>query len=78
MTYGRWVAGRQFVKRALDDAGQPILKVRCPHKEQGTVHGDKDLLIQYEAQVNLHPCDWTECRHGRDYQQRVMGRAPLS
>lgn len=74
MTYGRWLAGRQNVKRALDAAGQPILKVRCPHKYNGEIHGDRGLLVHYEQDANYKPCDWTDCPKGKDYQLRVQSR----
>lgn len=69
--YGRWLVGRQNVKRELDEAGQPLLRVRCPHKYEGTVHGDKDLLIYTEPYANWKPCDWTMCPRGKDHALRV-------
>lgn len=74
MILGRWLAGRQNVKRALDEAGQPILKVRCFHKYEGTVAGDKDLILHYEQYANYKPCDWTDCPKGQDYLLRVQSR----
>ncbi len=74
MIKGRWLAGRQNVKRALDEAGQPILKVRCHHKYEGTVAGDKEVILYYEQYANYKPCDWTDCPKGVDYLQRVQSR----
>lgn len=74
---GVWLVGRNFARRALDTDGQPMLEVRCPHKAEGTVHGPKSLLLQYEQDANYHPCDWTICRHGQWYQERMTCQAPI-